>query len=91
METKVITKIISDIEDLKFGFWDEKKELFIELDPENLVSISKALDCSTELVTSLGVFSESLKELVKSDLVDIWKRLSEIDRKVKRLHDKTET
>ena len=89
MKTKTITKIISNIEDQRFGFWDEGKEEFTELNSKTLDELSKKMNCGTKLLVSLDIFTEGIKELVRSDLTDIWKRIDFLERKVNLLEKKS--
>jgi len=78
METIVTTKVVSEVKNLSFGYWDEENEEFIPIGGMNndeLKEAAKLLGCSPALLDALVMFAETICDTVISDLVSIWQRL----------------
>ena len=73
---KTTTRVICDIDSLVLGWWDEEKDEFIPiLSQDEVQAASAILGCSEEMLDTLIMLTDSIKEVVGSDLRDIWKRL----------------
>lgn len=78
MET--VTRIRTETEKVKFGYWDSELEEFVPIDAAKVASLKAAVehfDCSEELVGALDAMFERLIEAICTDLEDIWKRLDQ--------------
>jgi hypothetical protein len=92
MKTETVTRYETNLDDLSFGYWYKEGSMddgdFIDLEDPSEEDIRKAasyLKCSTELIDSLVMFAEDVKEHIKIDMIDIWQRLDKLEEMVKRL------
>ncbi len=77
---RTVTKVYSEVEDVKFGYRDETGEWrSLPLAEEDVSIPAKALGCSEELLSSLMEWLGDLQEAISSDLRDIWQRLDEME------------
>lgn len=81
METKITKRILSNTEDVQFGYWDSESgeygEFFPITEEDDLVEIARVLECSPKLVEAMVLLVASLTEAVCQDLADVWNRLPE--------------
>ncbi len=76
---RTVTKVESEVEDVKFGYSDGSGEWWSIPLAEGLSVPAKALGCSEELLSSLMEWLGDLQEAISSDLLDIWHRLDEME------------
>ena len=81
MRTTVITKIETKLDDLEFGYWDEEAQTFVGVE-RNHQEVQDKFNLSDDAISSLTMFLADVKELIASDLADIWERLDEIDKRL---------
>ena len=79
MKTVTETKIKAHLDELEFGFWDKGAEEFIPITIHDYSKAAQHFKCSEELVQSIFIFADFLRDYLKEDLTDIWKRLNEIE------------
>jgi len=76
MRTKVTTQIITRVDELAFGYWDESGDEWIEpKSTDEAIKAAEKLKCSPALIEALALFAELLTDAISQDLRDIWKRL----------------
>jgi hypothetical protein len=68
------TKLVANIDDFKLGYWSSEDDTWIALDELTDEECAEKLACSPELVDCLKMNFADLVELVKLDLVDLWKQ-----------------
>lgn len=79
LEMKTVTQIKANVDNLQFGYWDLETQEFIPIDGMSAAEMQAAaekLECSELLLDALVMFAASISEMLKSDLVDIWKKVS---------------
>ena len=78
---KTSKRIDCETERIRFGYFDEEKQEWIDLDSiEEIEKFAKRKDFRTELGNALNELTEMIIECVGSDLRDIWKRLDKLER-----------
>jgi len=78
---KTSKRIDCETERIKFGYFDEEKQKWIDLDSiEEIEKFAKRKDFRTELGNALNGLTEMIIECVGTDLRDIWKRLDQLER-----------
>ena len=80
METIKTTKIVGHTDDLDFGYWDDESETFVGLEKDP-VAVQEHLGLSNEALSVITMFVADVRELVSTDLAEIWKRLDYIEEK----------
>jgi len=83
---KTETKVIADIDSLKFGYWNPEDEDFMPVDVTDaraLKQAAEALGCSERLLDAIGTLANAISESISGDLKDIWKRLDEIEQRLR--------
>ena len=73
---RTVKKIETNIDDLRFGYWDVEGEEFIPVNGmtnEELSQAAKLLGCSPLMLDALMMFSDGIREAVAIDLKDIWR------------------
>jgi hypothetical protein len=82
MKTVVSKHIITKTENIQFGYWDEDADEFVAI--EKTGQYAKALErlgCSEALLDAVISLTASIREIVSSDLADIWERLDSLESK----------
>ena len=83
---KTETTIKSNIDDLSLHYYEEEEDIDLSIpfkipEPE----AAKKLECSETLIDTLCALVTSIRELLGSDLKDIWERLDKLERRIERL------
>lgn len=77
-------KINAEIDSLTFRWWDDTAEDFIPLnDDEAIKAFLKRRDYRAKLIDAINMLAGDISEKVGEDLKDVWKRLDDIDRRLK--------
>lgn len=84
MKTKVTTKIETAIEDWQFGWWNSEEEAFVPLvdTEEGKREAAAAINVPEKLIEALLISMEDLQDLIRSDLMDIWIRIDNIEQQI---------
>ncbi len=80
METVKTSRVICKTDELDFGYWDDESETFVGLETDP-AAVQKRFKLSDEAMSSLTMFVTDTRELISSDLEEIWKRLDYIEKK----------
>ena len=80
METVRSSKVICEMDDLDFGFWDDDSDTFVRLETDP-AAVQKHLKLSDEVMSSITMFVADIKELIGNDIVEIWERLDYVEEK----------
>lgn len=86
MQTNIQISITAEVEGIRFGYWNDTADNFIEVDPadsDSLGAASKSLGCSVELVEAIATSLNTLSEAIHRDFLDIWNRLDEMEKRIK--------
>ena len=79
---KTVERINCETENIRFGYFDEESQNWIDLDNEEKIEkFAKRKDFRTELLSIIENLTENIIEQVRSDLRDIWKRLDQLEKK----------
>lgn len=76
MKTVVTKRILANVQDVQFGYWDNEAEEFIPITDDTVMGdAASRLKCSPELIEAILFLVEHLTSSIHADLTDIWKRL----------------
>lgn len=89
MQTKVTTAYKTNLDDLCFGYWEplgdnDGQVIYLKDDskPEDIQKAAEYLGVSPKLIDALMMFSGDIRDDLRVDLVDIWKRLDKVEQKL---------
>lgn len=78
MKTEEVIK--THLKNLRFGYYDHKADKFISVTtPDEIEKASEDLKVPKELLEALEFYHTMLLEYLSNDLMDIWKRLDNIE------------
>jgi len=78
METKITKTVLTHIEEVKFGYWNDDTEEFIPIHIKNIKdNLDNQLNVSPELLFALHATFDLLIDAINADLRDIWEKLEE--------------
>jgi len=86
MKTK--KKIIKVIDDIEFGFWDDKDGVFItfgNMKNEEIKKLIKSNNFRKKLLDSIDTLKFSIKDCIGRDLKDIWERLDKLEKRIEEI------
>lgn len=79
MKTVRTIEVVSELDDLQFGYWrpigDDGGEFVPIQSVEDFENAAAGLGCSVELLDMVSLLHDSLISTIKADLVSIWQRL----------------
>ncbi len=78
MKTIRSEKTIKNLDNLKFGFWDDEADEFVH----EAADVKAHLGLSDKAYDSIEMFVADIKQYIGDDLKDIWDWLELLDRKV---------
>lgn len=82
MKTEYITKIISNLDDFQFGYWDTEKDEFVPINEDNQAEIANRLEITEETLNMIREMFLDIKYLVNEDLADIWSEINLMEKKL---------
>lgn len=79
MRTKAV--IETNTENLRFGFWDEENDTFVDLKDCDKEEALNHLGINSHMLDALNMFADEIVDLIGSDLRSIWKRMDKLEGK----------
>ena len=78
MKTEITKVTKSNVQDVKFGYWNEAADEFIPIPnaAETTTDAAKKLNCSPELLDAIVSFVDWLTDSINADLVDVWEKVN---------------